>query len=63
MEVFVIKKTLKAHLLIVHVPQFIAYTNFLLGFTSEQVVEAQHSFYDALYRRYLTSGVTSSIYP
>ncbi len=47
----------------VHVPQFIAYTHFALEFTSEQVVEAQHSFYDALYHRYRTSSVTSSTYP
>ncbi len=46
-----------------HVPQFIAYTNFPLGFTSKQVVEAQHSLYDALYHRYHTSSVISSTYP
>ncbi len=62
MEVFVVKKTPKAHIQMVHVPQLIAYTNFPLGFTSEQVVEAQHSLYDALYHRYRTSTVTSSTY-
>ncbi len=41
MKVFVIKKTPKAPIQMLHVPQFIAYTNFPLGFTSEQVVEAQ----------------------
>ncbi len=46
-----------------HVPQFIAYTNFPLGFTSKQVVEAQHSFYDTLYHSYHTSSVISSTYP
>ncbi len=40
-----------------HVPQFIAYTNFPLGLTSEQKVEAQHSCYDAVYHRYRTSSV------
>ncbi len=63
MEVVVVKKTPKAHLQMVHVAQFNAYTNFPLGFTSEQVVEAQHSFYDALYHRYRTNSVTSSTYP
>ncbi len=63
MEVFVVKKTPKAHLQLMHVPLFIAYTNFPFGFTSEQVMEAQHSFNDALYHRYLTSSVTSSTYP
>ncbi len=53
MEHFVVKKTSKDHIQVVHVPQFIAYTNFSLGFTSEQVVEAQHSFYDALHRRHI----------
>ncbi len=43
MEVLVVKKTPKTHIQMAHVPQFIAYTNFPLGFTSEQVVEAQHS--------------------
>ncbi len=52
MEVFVVKKTPKAHIQLMHVPQLIAYTNFPLGFTSEQVMEAQHSFNDTLYRRY-----------
>ncbi len=47
----------------VHVPQFIAYTNFPLRFANEQLVEAQHSFYDALYHRYRTGSVTSSTYP
>ncbi len=47
----------------VHVPQFIAYTNFPLGFTSEQVVDAQHSFYDALYNRNRTRSVTFYTYP
>ncbi len=46
-----------------YVLQFIDHTNFPLGFTSEQVVEAQYSFYDALYYRYRTSSVTSSTYP
>ncbi len=41
MEIFVVKKTPKAHIQMVHVPQFIAYTNFLFWFTSEQVMEAQ----------------------
>ncbi len=63
MEGFVVKKTPKAHNQMVHVPQFITYTNFLLGFTGEQVVEAQHSFYDALYHRCRTRSVTSSNYP
>ncbi len=63
MEVFVVKKTPKAHMQMVHAPQFIAYTNFLLGFTSEQVVAAQHSFCDAFDHRYRTSSVTSSNYP
>ncbi len=62
-QFFVVKKTPKAHIQMVHVPQFIAYTNFPLGFTSEQVVEAQHSFYDVLCHRYRTSSVTSSTYP
>ncbi len=63
MEVFVIRKTPKAHIQMVHVPQFIAYTNFPLGLTSEQVVEAQHSVHDAPYHKYRTSGVPSSTYP
>ncbi len=63
MEVFVVKKTPKAHIHMVHVPQFIAYMNFPLGFTSEQAKEAQRSFYDALYQRYRTRSVTSSTYP
>ncbi len=46
----------------VHVPQFIAYTNFQPGFTSEQVVEAQYSFFDALYHRYRPSSVSYSTY-
>ncbi len=62
MEVFVVKKTSKAHIQMVHVPQFIVYTNFPLGITREQVVEAQHSFYDALYHRYRTNSVISSTY-
>ncbi len=49
MDVFVVKKTSKAHIQMVHVPQFIAYTNFPLRFTSEHVAEAQNSFYNALY--------------
>ncbi len=35
-EVFVVKKTPKAHAHMVLAPQFIAYTRFPLGFTSEQ---------------------------
>ncbi len=60
---FVVKKTLKAHIHMVHVPQFIAYTDFPLGFNSEQVMEAKHPFYDALYHRHRTSSVTYSTYP
>ncbi len=63
MEVFVVKKTPKAHIQMVHVPQFIAYTNLSLGFTNKQVVEAEHTFYDALCHRYRTSSVTPSTYP
>ncbi len=63
MEDFVVKKTPKARIHTVHVPQFIAYTTFPLGLTSEHVVEAQHSFYDTLYHRYRTSSLTSSTYP
>ncbi len=62
MHVFVVKKTPKANIQMVFILQFITYTNFSLGFTSEQVVEAQHSFYDTLYHRYRTSSVTSSTY-
>ncbi len=62
MEVFVVKKTPKAHIQLMHVPQFIAYTNIPLGFTSEQVMEAQHSLNDTLYHRYRISTVTSSTY-
>ncbi len=47
----------------VHVPQFIAYKNFSLEFTTEEVEEARHSFDDALYHRYRTSSVTSFTYP
>ncbi len=63
MEVLVVKKMPKAHIQLMHVPQFIAYTNVPLGFTSEQVMEVQHSFNDTLYHRYRTSSVTSSTYP
>ncbi len=59
----VVMKTPKACVQMVHIPQFIAYTNRPLGFTSEQVVEAQNSSYDALYHRYRTRSVTSSTYP
>ncbi len=62
MHVFVVKKTPKANIQMVLIPQFIAYTNFPLGFFSEQVVEAQHPFYDTLHNRYRTSSVTSSAY-
>ncbi len=44
----------------VHVAQFMTYTNFPLGFANEQVVEDLHSFYDALYHRYRTSSLISS---
>ncbi len=47
----------------VHVPQFIAYMDLPLGFTSEQVVKAQKACYDAFYQRYRTSSETSSAYP
>ncbi len=60
MAVFVVKKTSKAHILMVYVPQCIAYTNFSFEFTSKQMVEAQQSFYDALHHRYRTSSVASS---
>ncbi len=63
MEIFRVNETPKAHILMVHVPQFIAYMDLPLGFTSEQVVEAQHACYDALYQRYRTSSETSSTYP
>ncbi len=59
----VVKKMPNAHLQMVHIPLFIAYTNFPLVYTSEQVVEAQHSFYDVLFNRYRTSSVTYSTYP
>ncbi len=36
LEVFVVKKTPKAHAHMVLAPQFITYTKFPLGFTSEQ---------------------------
>ncbi len=36
LEVFVVKKTPNTHAHMVLVPQFIAYTKFPLGFTSEQ---------------------------
>ncbi len=62
MKVFVVNKTQKAQIQIVHVPKFIDNTNFPFGFTSEHVVEAQHSFYDALYHRNRTSSVTYSTY-
>ncbi len=39
MEVIIVKKTSKTHIEMVHVPKFIANTNFPLGFTSEQLVE------------------------
>ncbi len=45
-----------------HVPQFIAYTNIPLGITSEQVVKAQYSFYHTLHHRYRTNSVISSTY-
>ncbi len=46
MEILDIKETPKAHILMVHVPQFIAYADLPLEFTSKQVVDAQHSCYD-----------------
>ncbi len=54
----VVMKTPKACIQMVHVLQFIAYTNRPLGFTSEK-----NSSYDALYHRYRTRSVTSSTYP
>ncbi len=63
MEVFVVKKTPKAHIQMVHIPQFIAYTNFSLGFASEQLVEAHYAFYGEFCHSYRTSSVTSSTYP
>ncbi len=63
MEVVVVKKAPKAQIQMVHFAQFIAFTHFPLGLTSELVVEAPNSFYDALYHRYRTSSVTSSTYP
>ncbi len=44
MGVFVVKKMPKAHIKIMHFPQFTAHTNYPLGFTIDQVVEAQHAF-------------------
>ncbi len=38
MDAFVVKKTPKAHIKAVHVPQFIAYTNFSLGESSTLVL-------------------------
>ncbi len=63
MEDLVVEKTPNAHIPMAHVPQIIAYTNFSHGFTIEQVVEPQHSFYEVLYHRYRTRTVTSSTYP
>ncbi len=63
MEICRVKETPKAHILMMYFPQFIAFMNLPQGFTSEQVVEAQHACYDALYHRYRTSTVTSSTYP
>ncbi len=48
MKLFFVEKIPKAHIPMAHVSLFIAYTNFHLGFTSAQVVKAQHSFNDAL---------------
>ncbi len=50
-------------MLMVRVPQFIAYRDHQLEFTSDQGLEAQHSCYDALYQRYRTSSEMSSTYP
>ncbi len=63
MKVSVVKKTPKAHIQTIYIQQLIAYINSPLGLISEQVVEAQHSVYDALYHRCRTSSVTSSTYP
>ncbi len=60
MEIFRVNETLKERILMVHVPQFIAYMDLPLGFTSEQVVEAQHACYDALYQRYRARSGASS---
>ncbi len=42
MEIIDIKEKPKAHILMVHVPQFIAYMDRILGLTSKHAVEAQH---------------------
>ncbi len=52
----------KAHILMVHVPQFIAFMYLPLGFTIEQVGDAQDACCDALYQRYRTTSETSSTY-
>ncbi len=62
-EIFRVKETPKAHILMLHFPQFIVFMDLPLGFTNEQVVEAQHACYDALYQRYRTSSEASSTYP
>ncbi len=62
MHVFEVKKSPKVNIQMVLIPQFIAYTDFPLGFTSEQVVEAQHPFYDTLHHRYRTISLISSAY-
>ncbi len=46
----------------VHVPQFIAFMDLPLGFTSEQVVEAKHACYDAFSQRHRTSSEMPSTY-
>ncbi len=40
MEVFSVGKWPKAHIQVVHVPQYITYTNVPLGFTSEQMARS-----------------------
>ncbi len=62
MEIFRVNETSTAHVLMVHVPQFSAYMDLPLGFASDQTVEAQHAYYDAMYQRYRTSRENSS-YP
>ena len=56
-ERFLVPKTVKVHILLVHVKQFIELTGKPLGEFSEQALEDSHSLFQEYWKRFLVKDI------
>ena len=61
-ERFLVPETVKVHILLVHVEQFIELTGKPLGEFSEQALEDSHSLFQEYWKRFLVKDIDSDVY-